>query len=186
MDGNYETPIGRFPNGLILLSPMDVRPFNPRPWSERRTKLGLVGGIGHTNRHALISQLSAKGLLTFHNTDTERSYADMAETMCNTKVTLNSPFNGTGDRLHVKGRVIEAGFAGCCLMEGVGSPTSAWFQPGVDYLEYRDIEHAAWLINETPDDQLREMAARFHERIMIEHHPKTFWNKALTRAGVVS
>lgn len=184
MDGNSDTPISQFTNGLVLLSPMDVRPFHPKPWNDRGTKLGLVGGQGHTQRQQLILGLQQRGVLTFSDSSAERSYASMAELMCDTKITLNSPFNGTGDRMHVKGRVIEAGLAGCCLLEGYDSPTSRWFNPGQEYFEYQSLEHAIQIVNDTSDDHLCVVAQRFHSRVMTEHHPKTFWNKVLAKAGV--
>lgn len=184
MDGNNETPISQFANGLVLLSPMDVRPFHPKSWNERTTKLGLVGGQGHSRRQALIMDLQRREILTFTDHNHGASYERMAELMCTTKVTLNSPFNGTGDRTHVKGRVIEAGLAGCCLFEGAESPTANWFTPGQDYLEYQNNEHVIQLINETSDEQLCTMAQRFHGRVMAEHHPQVFWAKVLAKAGV--
>lgn len=184
MDGNADTPISQFANGLVLLSPMDVRPFHSKAWEERTTKVGLVGGQGHTRRQHLILNLQRQGILTFTDHTLGSSYARMAELMCDTKITFNSPYNGTGDRTHVKGRVIEAGLAGSVLLEGIESPTAHWFNPGQDYLEYQSLEHAVQIVTDTPDDDLYAIAQRFHGRVMAEHHPQVFWSKVLAKAGV--
>lgn len=184
MDGNFETPISHFSNGLVLLSPMDNRVFRPAPWEQRTTQFGLVGGQGHTKRQSMILELQRRGILQFSDSSFEKSYAVMAEIMNNTKITLNVPFNGTGDRMHIKGRVIEAGLAGCCLLEGECSPTASWFSPGLDYLEYDNLDRVVHLVNEIPDEQLQAMAERFHKRVVAEHGPDVFWAKVLKVAGI--
>lgn len=184
MDGNLETPIAQFATGLVLLTPTDTRSFQSKSWAERSIKLGLVGGQGHTKRQSLIIELQRRGILAFSDTSVERSYASMAELMCNTKITLNVPFNGTGDRMHVKGRVIEAGLAGSCLLEGVGSPTANWFNTGEHYLEYDNLDRVIQLVNDTPDEQLQTMAKRFSNRVRVLHHPVVFWDRVLAKAGV--
>jgi hypothetical protein len=84
------------------------------------------------------------------------------------QIIANHAQTGGGGQQHVKGRVVEAGWAGACLLENPGSPTSRWFDPGVDYMEYG-----------AENIDVEAMAARFHERVVIEHHPSVFWHKAL-------
>jgi hypothetical protein len=184
MDGSPDNPILGFKNGISLLSPVDCRPFFPRPWSERSIRLGLVGGYGHSLRANTISALLDQGLLSFTVTHQDRSYAEMARIMCDTRVTLNNADNGTGNRRHVKGRVIEAGFAGSCLLETRGSPTADWFAPGYEFLEYDDANEVMQILNDRSDDDLRSIAGRFHARMVREHHPRVFWDKVLHKAGL--
>lgn len=179
IDGSFETPIARYPEGLTLLTPTDPRSFHPLPWDQRPIKFGMIGGTGHRDR--LIRDLQARGLIDFRQGPVGRSYNDFAQLMCQTKITLNCAETGTGKYLHVKGRVIEAGFAGSVVLEVRGSPLSAWFTPGVDYLEYGSLDDVVALLN-LPDGALQEIASRFNEKMIANHHPKVFWDKILTKA----
>lgn len=181
MDGGA-SPIEAMPNGLTLLTPLDPRPFNPLPWNDRTIRLGTVGGAGH--RDAPIRDLQARGLLTYHPGPVGRSYADYAALMCNTKVTLNFGRTGTGRYLQVKGRAVEAGFAGAALLELRGSPLANWFAPGFEYLEYESVEDVARLMATTTDEQFAELATRFHSRMVAKHHPEVFWDTVLRKAGL--
>ena len=183
IDGTTDNPIANFKNGMLLLTPVDCRVFNPLLWSERSIRLGMVGGLGHSRRHAAISTLSSQQLLSFTETYKQRPYAEMASIMCNTKLTLDNSDNGSGNGQHVKGRVIEAGFAGCCLLETRGSPTANWFTPGHEYIEYDSPGEVATIINRN-DEELSLIAYKFRSRMIDEHHPKIFWDKVLHKAGL--
>lgn len=184
IDGNRNSPIASFDNGLILLTPIDPRAFSPRPWGARNIHLGMVGGIGHTYRQAVLNALKPHGLRhDYADPVSGRSYAEMGEIMSRTKITLNIPTNGSGSAPHVKGRVLEAGFAGCCLLEGVGT-TSDWFTPGIDYLEYDSVDAAIRLLSETSDEHCQLIAAQLHKRVLSQHSPEVFWEEVLYTAGV--
>jgi hypothetical protein len=184
IDGSTHNPIASFTNGLLLLTPTDDRPFEPKPWDERGIRFGFVGGLGHTQRMDAILTLQAGGGLDFRSGPEGRSYDDFARTMCDIRIMPNFPYTGTARYTHVKGRVIEAGLAGCCVLELKGAPTSHWFMPGMDYLEYeRPSDIVALLEDErTP---FAEIAERFHRRVVTEHHPRIFWDKVLEKAGAV-
>lgn len=181
MDGQPESPIKNFPEGITLLTPTDHRLFNPLPWEQRTIRFGMIGGAGH--RDVQIQNLVAKGL-DFRPGPGGRFYGQFAHLMCQTKLTINNARTGTGEHMQVKGRVVEAGMAGCCLLEMRGSPTSLWFEPGVDYLEYGDVDEAARVAENTPDEVLREIAARFRYRTLSEHHPGVFWGKVFGKVGI--
>jgi hypothetical protein len=184
IDGSRDNPIARFHNGLLALTPIDCRSFEPRPWGERCIRMGMVGGIGHTHRGDTCNDLIRRGFLTFNAGPVGRSYADMAWLMCRTKITFNYGCTGTGDRWHVKGRVVEAGFAGCCLLEHRNTPTRYWFEPGTEFLEYETAEEAAFICETSSEDKLSQVAERFRDRVVWEHHPYIFWNKVLKKAGI--
>ena len=184
IDGSFDNPIATYDNGVLALTPIDCRPFNPLLWSDRSTRLGLVGGLGHTKRFATITSLINQKMLTFTETSPTRTYAEMAAILCNSKMVLNNADNGTGNRQHVKGRVIEAGFANCCLLESLGSPTNRWFVPGQEYLEYDDVHEVGLILRDRTEESLILIANKFHTRIVNEHHPKVFWNKVLQKAGL--
>lgn len=181
MDGG-DSPIQSFPEGLTLLTPLDPRPFSPQPWESRDIRFGMVGGRGH--RQGAIESLSNRGILHFSQGPIGRTYAEMAAIMCRTKVTLCCGLTGTGSHMHVKGRMIEAGFAGSVVLEMRSSPANKWFKPGIDYLEYDDVDHVISIMEHRSDDNFRCIADDFHTRVITEHHPKIFWHTVLTKAGI--
>jgi len=187
IDGS-SSPINTFKNGIALLTPIDCRPFEPKPWNERTTNMAMSSNaIGHGARGRVVQGLIDRRILTFRKGTNElHSYEDYAQFLCNSKIVFNHPMTGSGDYQHVKGRVVEAGFAGACLLERKGSPTSTWLLPGIDYLEYEDNDPDAVvaLMTNAGDTILQQTAHNLHERVVRIHHPKVFWNAVLAKAGL--
>lgn len=183
IDGSFHSPIASFPEGLTLLTPLDPRFYSPLPWEQRSIKLGMIGGQGH--RGQMISELQSRGVLDYRAGPVGRSYADFANTLCQTKLTLNLAQTGTGKYLHVKGRVIESGFAGAAVLETQGSLLATWFTPGIDYLEYVSAADVVRQVQDTPDTELQNIAKRFHAKVLERHNPVTFWQKVLEKAKVL-
>jgi hypothetical protein len=183
IDGNFECPIADFKNGLIKLTPTDPAAFKPLPWSERNVMAAITGGLGHGERAALIAFLTASPDVEWVR---KVSYEEMCTFMCRSKLSVNHWMNGTGDKYHVKGRVIETGWAGACLLERSNPHTSYWFKPGVEFLEYGELKEASrkleWV--KANSDAAGEIAQRFHERMVKEHHPKVFWGSVFDKLGL--
>lgn len=177
IDGSRATPLAEFDEGIVKLTPIDHRPFEPRPWAERNRGMILIGGRGINQRGGFVGEMCARGM-TFLPGPDGRSYEQFAAEMCDARVAFNFPESGSGQVSHVKGRVVEAGFAGCVLLERVGSPTADWFERGVDYLEYTDPDSA----RAAAEGADPEMARRFHDRVVREHHPAVFWKDVFGRA----
>lgn len=182
IDGNWETPLSSMNNGLVMLTPIDPRPFVVKPWRDRTVKLGMVGGRGHTRRYDAVTALEGDGLLKVWSGLS--SYGELAEKLCDCKAVFNHAATGTGDRLHVKGRVVEAGFAHAALFELAGSPTNLWFTAGLDYLEYDSATHLRHLLSKVDDHALSMFSSRLFSRMVEEHHPRVFWEKVLAKAGL--
>jgi len=178
IDGSYETPIAGFDEGLTLLTPTDTRAFSPRPWQEREIQFCFVGS-GGGGRTEIMSQLRGRGLQYYH-VDPSRSYESMAALLCNSRFVFNHPLTGTGARSHVKGRVIEAGFAGAALIEFGSSPITSWFQSN-EYFTATTADDVDKIVREASGE---DVAARLHERVVREHHPRIFWDRVLKKAGV--
>ena len=181
IDGAHNSPISKFENGIVALTPVDFRPFRLVPWLERSINCGLVGGLGHGPRQHILSQLVNRGVATLTVGPADRCYDAMAAVMCQTKITFCHPMTGSGRHQHVKGRVIESGFSMSAVLELKGSPTSEWFMPGRDYYEYDDVDHAEWLLTRA-DIDWQLSARRLRKKVMDEHHPFVFWNKVMERA----
>lgn len=80
---------------------------------------------------------------------------------------------------HVKGRVVESGLAGCMLLEQAGSPTSEWFQTGIDYLEYEGPDDIRRIVSDPGfRNQAAELGGRLREK-MAAHHPRLFWQRVI-------
>lgn len=180
-------PIASYKNGLVLLTPIDTRPFNPMPWHDRKVKVGMMGNSpGHGARGAIVNGLMQRGLVQFHHGwGAIRPYFEYANFLSDCKAVLNHPMTGSGKYQHVKGRVIETGFAQACLFEPKDSPASKWFIPGVDYLEYEDnVNAAADLCMSADEEKMQLVAENLHTVVKQKHNPAKFWETVLLKAGV--
>lgn len=183
IDGNSETPLAGFKNGIVKLTPTDPTLFKPVPWNERTLFATFAGGLGHGERADLIACLTASMDVHWIRNTTQTA---LCETMGNSKVSINHAMNGTGDKFHVKGRVVESGWAMSCLMEKKNPHTAQWFTPGVDYIEYDDVKDAARKLEwaKSHDTEIMDMAGRFHEKVNSLHHPEVFWHDVFAKAGI--
>ncbi len=180
IDGHFDTPIASFNNGMIRLTPLDCRVFKPRLWKDRSVLVGYNGSHGSGERAQTIVALGASTCGTV-------PYSAMADFMCGCKIIVNCPVNGTGDRDHIKGRVIEAGFSGSCLFERSNDITRKWFDPITDFIEFSNASDAANKLEwaRSNDSEIEAIAGRFHMRMIAEHHPKVFWKDVLNKMGIV-
>lgn len=186
IDGST-SPINRFKNGMVALTPIDCRPYTPLYWENRKIRMSMIGGLGHGPRGQMVQGLISRGVLDWQKGSQEiRSYEQYAQILCASKIVFNHPMTGSGHYQHVKGRVIEAGFAGACLFERRGSPTSLWFLPGVDFIEYDEsVDSVVNLLN-TPESILSAAAENLRKRVESAHHPRVFWNAVLAKAGLLT
>lgn len=182
-DGSVYNPIKEFKNGLLLLTPVDIRPYAPIKWQERTIRIGYAGSIGGNTRAEILSELFKKTSVVYYYKPGV-FYNQYAEFLCGVKVVPNVSYTGTHRAMQVKGRVLEAAFAGCCVFELKGSPTYNWFYPGIDYYEYQTADDIINTVNNTPDDLLETVAINLQRRIFVEHHPIVFWNKVIEKAGL--
>lgn len=180
IDGARETPIASFIEGLTLLTPIDTRVFAPQPWHEREMLPCLVGGLCFGVRRQAITQLMNRGMLRFYQGPVGRSYDDMAAILCRSRFVFNCPLTGSGERTHVKGRVVECGFAGATLIEFGESPTQDWFS-AEEYFVANTIDQVEELVKSNAGEN---QASLFHEKIKRDHHPRIFWRKVLSKAGI--
>ena len=88
--------------------------------------------------------------------------------------------------MQVKGRVVESGLAAAVLLETKGAPTSEWFRPGLDYLEYSDQFEAEQIIRrlENEPEATQAIGESLRARILAEHTPARFWAKVFERIGL--
>ena len=180
IDGNVNSPLARY--GLVLLMPQDPNQFDPLPWHERNIHCSFVGNtvMDGSPKAKILQQVSERGLVQLFNFGAD--FRQMANVMCNSKITFNVAQKGTyadGRTLYqVCGRVIEAAMAGSCLLEQNGSPVEYWFTRGRDFVSWDSPS----TVNFHYFDE--RMAERFRTKVLAEHSPAVFWQKVLWRAGV--
>lgn len=108
------------------------------------------------------------------------SYFDHAEFLMSCRMVVNTSGSGTGRMHQIKGRVLEAGWAGCALLESEGSPIADWMPEG-SYFIYRSAEDAKRLIETLRDDQIAESAAELSAHVKTHYHPRQIYGEMLER-----
>ena len=180
IDGVMDSPIGRF--GKVALTPIDPTYFNNLvPYNERPYVCGFAGGGGC--RVPIIAGIRHVGA-TLHwlKEGAEVPYQEMCDFYKNCKIVLNYAWTGSGARRHVKGRAIEAGLAGAVLLEPYDSPLRIWFEPGVDFVEWTNVEDASAAIKNGGVNEA--MADRFKAKMLANHTAQIFWADVFKRIGL--
>lgn len=172
IDGATEAPVD-----LATLTPVDPRPFAGQ--GLRDIRCGFSGTVGRWNqRSETVKALAWFGGLTVRDRGGVDSYEDHARFLKRCRMVLNISFTGTGHAHHVKGRVLETGWAGGCLLESEGSPIAEWFPEGC-WISYRDPPHAAHLIATLDDATIERTAARLAHEVRARFSPGTIYGEML-------
>lgn len=191
IDGNSNWPL--HDSQLTLLTPIDPKNFSlvPRPHAERQWAAAYAGNPGGTQsaRRGILHEFAFRNLLRFRMRDGGmETYPDYCRFVEDTRLMLNIPYSGTESAMQVKGRVVEVGMGGGCLLEVADSPTGRWFQPRSEsepgeFLAYETVEEAVGLIEwaAANPEEVEAMGLRLRERVLAEHSPKVFWGKVLAR-----
>ena len=175
IDGAAEAPVD-----LTTLTPVDPRPFDIE--INKDIRFGFSGSVGRWNgRSEIVKSLEWFGGLTVRHRQSGDTYYDHARFMRRCRMILNISATGSGRRNHIKGRVPEAGWAGCALLESEGSPIGNWF-PSDCYLTYRDPKEAADIVRDIDDATIDRYAKRLSEEVRTRFHPKVIYTEILKRA----
>lgn len=171
---------------MIVTCPVESRAYDTEPAPERDINFGFAGGTGTYLRGWLMEELTAKaGLVVRQRTGYEtRDYDDYATFMRRCRLMLNVPLTGTGQYMHVKSRIIEAGLAGCAVIEHVKSPAFHWF--GQEALfGYDKIEDIIELIQTVTPEEVVRRASFLSNRVRSAHMSEHIWGAILRQAGAV-
>lgn len=193
IDGSRKWPLAD--SQMTALTPVDPATFPPfKPHAERGIVCGYAGNTGSgpgSKRTGMLSALLGMPpvgeLIDIRNrSNLPYTYESYCSYLSKSRMSLNIAWSGTEAALQVKGRVIESGLAGACLLETVGAPTSDWFRPGLDYLEYKDQMEAEQIIRrlENEPDATQAMGESLRARVLAEHTPEKFWGRIFERIGV--
>ncbi len=168
IDGARDAPVD-----LATLTPVDPKMF--RADAARDIRCGFSGSVGR-GRIATVKALSDS--LTVRRRARVDGYDDHAAFLRRCRLTLNFSETGSGDRHHVKGRVLEAGWAGCALLEPADSPLSSWLPPRT-YFFYRDVFDAARLIDTLDDATINESVDLMTAVLNAKYRPEMIYGEIL-------
>lgn len=172
-------------NGITLLTPLDPRFFlGPKnPFMQRPYSVAYAGNHGGWIRDWIFQKMRAKQYATRERDDVMGSYSFYCNFLQQCKAVVSVPFTGSTVTCHVKGRVLEAGYAGTNLLEWRNEATRAWFLPRYEFWEYQGVEdcldQCEWLTGHP--ELCEEMAKNLHHKVTTEHSPEVFWQKVLER-----
>ena len=177
IDGASDTPVD-----LSVLTPIDPKPFMITPRKDIRC--GFSGGTATGCRRGdVIQALEWFSNLTVRKRTAKGDYKGHARFMRRCRMVLNDSRTGTGHSNHIKGRVVEAGFANCALLESEGSPIGKWF-PKDCYILWRDAQDAARLIKELDNETINRMAKRLAEEVHKRYTARHIYGEILGRIGL--
>lgn len=163
------------------------RPRNALPaWKPMHKKRVIIpsSGLPYTERDGLLWNLEEAGdVITVQRRTSKRSYFEHANFLLSCQIVFNTSSSGTGYVHQIKGRVLEAGWAKCALLESEGSPIADWL-PEESYFVYRDADHAKYLIKSLTDEQISKSALVLNEYVKNHYHPRQIYGEILERAGV--
>lgn len=177
-------PAGWKINGLTTLTPVDPSYFDgPQiAFRDRPFRIGYAGNFGGWMRKAVIEFMQTKfaGVFApYQRDDHPNSYANYCEFLKYCQCVINVPFSGSNAAKQVKGRIVEAGWAGCAVLEWKGAPTKEWFPDHIEYYAgLGDLEIAVDSILEG-SEEVEEMARRHQELVRSQHAPAVIWGQVL-------
>lgn len=167
---------------LVTLCPVDPR-FYAGGEVERDIALGFSGNLGSGLRQQVVGALVREaGLQVRPRASLETAdYPDYAQFMRRCRAVVNIPVSGSGQYMHVKARIVEAGLAGAAVLEHEESPAHKWF-PGalISYGPGDLIERARGL----DPVEVAEKGAMLAEAVRARHMPEHFWGAVLDRVGL--
>lgn len=164
-----------------------LTPGNPEPFTidvPRNIRCGFSGTVGRWNtRSEIINALEWLGGLTVRLRSPSDGYSEHAAFLRHCRMVLNTSWTGSGLTHHIKGRVLEAGWAGCALLEYYESPIKEWF-PDDCYFSWRNAKEAASIIKDASDDEINQRARRLAEEVRARYSAEKIYGEILRRINV--
>lgn len=192
IDGSHKWPLAS--SQMTALTPVDpaLYPAAPLKHAARPIACGYGGNQGggdFSRRTQILTHLLTERVLDVRiRSALPFTYDAYANYLAQCRISLNTAFTGTETALHVKGRVLESALAGAMLLETKGSPTSYWFRPGLDYIEYESEQEAAIIIRRLANEPeaTQAVADSLRARVLAEHTPQQFWDRIFQRIGLAA
>lgn len=174
IDGANEAPVD-----YVTITPVSPIYFNK---GSKDIRCGFSGTVGRWNtRSEVINSLEWFGGLTVRKRGGD--YIDHAHFMSRSKMILNTSWTGTGERHHIKGRVLEAGWAGCALLEHKESPIHEWLPKG-SYFSWSTPKEAAEIISDASDSEIKDVSELLSKEIREKYTPKIIFENILSHVDI--
>ncbi len=168
-------------------SPVDHVTVTPVPYNafqnhNKDIKLGFSGGQGG-KRNKILKMIGVRCEIRVRNAIYGK-YSEHASFLSRCHMILNTSWTGSGQYYHIKGRVIEAGYAGAALLEMEGSPISHWF-PENSYFLYKDgydLIDLYWRLHHTKHklkEEVKERASVFSQVVKERYTPMAIYKGIL-------
>ncbi len=186
MDGVHGSPADH-----VTLTPLDPAAYQYSPRHEVRPHAcGFSGNLPSRERWEFI--------LKEHGTEDPRSavvhrlpvvvrprevhgpYDHYVDFHRHCRMVINTSLAGSGACHHIKGRVLEAAFAGCALLEMHGSPIADWFPEGSYYM-YSTVEEAKAIIENTSQLEVKHVAKIFRAYALEHYHAEILFKRMLPK-----
>jgi hypothetical protein len=192
IDGNHDWPGGsdwqadwKIESGITLLTPISPA-FYPEPtfaFSERPFPIGYAGNVGGWMRKGIVERLQQEELPFVLKLRDFEEYASYASFLHHCRIIVNVPFTGSGQRKHVKGRVIETALARACLLEWTNPHLRDWFDPRSEFEEYDNPDHCLEMCKFLMGQIKRceEIGHALYTKVRQEHDPSEFWTQVFDR-----
>lgn len=189
LDGNEKWD--KRDKGFTTLAIFDQRPYRkPQlPLKDRPIDVGFCGGVGFTGtmRQRLVDHFKKVSSLKFEELPFKfswqggESYQEYADFMMSCKIIINPAHSSNENVLHVKGRVIETGLAGCMLLEQNGSPINEWFSGEVCYFfeTPQTAENVArYILSELRigSDYAHPYPVNLQKQVLEKYSPDKLWS----------
>lgn len=175
----FKTSFSRYPPRSLT----KARPANALPaWSPSHKKRVSVPSMSRVIRDQVV--WNTKGLIVVRERKSTAPYSEHVAFLLSCQMVVNVSISGSGDAHQIKGRVLEAGWAGCALLETEGSPIATWMPQG-SYFIYHDADHAQSLIESLTDEQITKSAVILSQYVRSHYHPRQIYGEILKRAGLV-
>jgi hypothetical protein len=183
MDGGSTWP--QQENDLVLWHPL-ANHYYLVPCA-KTIRFGFMGGTGSQDRSQAISTLKGNCDLQVGKRDEAwGTYQQYADFMLSTEIALNFARTGCGQKKQMKNRVHEAAMAKCCLLEQVGAPTSKYYRPGIDYIEWSSAGEAEEILNKLDRDKNESVYAfNLHDMWKRHYTPRHFWKQVFTHLDLM-
>ena len=173
IDGALDSPVD-----YVTLTPVDFTNFRP---IKKSIKCGFSGTVGRWNtRSEIINALEWFSILKVRRRG--GSVRDHANFVSKCKILLNTSWTGTEYTHHIKGRVLEAGFANCALLEHVKSPISNWFTNC--WIPWRTAKDVNEIINDITDGEIQSIANKLTEQVKSKYSPKMIFDGILSHVDI--
>lgn len=149
---------------------------------DKNIRLGFAGGQGSKHRQEAISRLKEQsGLIVAPRNEAWGSYQEFADFMSRCRITVNFPETGSGKTFHLKNRVIESGYAQCCLFERKNPITELYFEPEIDYMQYETLDDLMRRIDEISEEEIALRACHLAQKCRFEYTAEKLWNKIFSK-----